>query len=649
MVTSIRDSLRQLQALDLSSGYLGIDTETTGLNPYGTPERWGFYPARPYAFSFCDWEGNTAYVRWQVNPKTRKVLPESSTFKAMQEILNNSKITKIGHNIAYDLRMLTYSGFKFSGSMHDTLILAHVVTGGCELTYGLKQLGVKYLKFSKDDEEELQKATSHARREAKKKGWFIADKEHFGREPIKADYWLAPLDICEKYAVQDAIRTMMFYRLWKREIEKNPGLRNTYEMEMRLFHVVRKMEERGVKLFYEDMKGLFKYYENYIKVQSKEAEKNGGKGLNFKSHKQMTHKFYVDRGHEPELNEKGNPSLNGKKLVELSAIDPLARNILEFRGANHMLSSFLKPYDRYRVQEKSGDWVLHPNFKQCGPVTGRFSCSDPSIMTVASEDTIRRKSSVDYKTKLIFGPRNGYIWYLPDYKQIEVWVFAFLSQDPYMMKSLLDGHDFHGAIAEKVWSREKDYEEFKSSYRKRAKLLMFCKIYGGGVKKIAFLLECYKEINGKKELDLETAQKFVDQYDQELPGVSRYMKRMINMVRREGKIVNPFGRHYYIIPDRAYCAVNYMIQGTCADIMKRAMINVDDLFTNRWKDSHILITLHDELICEVSRKYHSKKLMREMVTALQGNFHTVLGIPKPLPVSMEITEDRWMTTKEIAL
>ena len=108
------------------------------------------------------------------------------------------------------------------------------------MSYGLKQLGVKYLKFKDDDEKELQKATAHARREAKKKGWRIADKEHQGRDPIKADYWLAPESLCERYATQDAERTLLFYQLWQDELKENEGLRNTYEMEMRLFHVVRK-------------------------------------------------------------------------------------------------------------------------------------------------------------------------------------------------------------------------------------------------------------------------------------------------------------------------------------------------------------------------------------------------------------------------
>ena len=208
-----------------------------------------------------------------------------------------------------------------------------------------------------------------------------------------------------------------------------------------------------------------------------------------------------------------------------------------------------------------------------------------------------------------------------------------------MMPALLAGHDFHGEIAKRCWGMEKDYLDRKSYYRKRAKLLMFCKLYGGGTKKVAYLMEC--EVN--------EAAKFVAKYDSELPGVQRFMKRMINRATRETKLVNPFGRTYYLKPDLAYRAVNYMIQGTCADIMKQAMINVDNLFQKSWNGCHLLLTLHDELIIEVPKELHSKRLMRDIVKAMQGDFHTKVNCPKALPVSMKMVTSRWSKTTEVNL
>lgn len=634
--------------LNIKNNLLASDTETTGLNPWGSVKDYGFYPARPFAFSFCDSEGNTDYIRWEVNPLNRQVLINPSDLKILQDIYQNPAIIHIGHNFIFDYRMINAIGIKIAGKVRDTLIMAHVITGGSEMQYGLKFLGDKYLQLDTSDEKELRTATIKARHSGKKKNWYIADDDHFGKDPIKADYWLAPKDLCKKYAVQDSIRTMLFHKLWYEDIISNPNLKNVWERESTLTEVTRSMENRGVKLHYEEMVALMKEYKQYQNKLLKEAENLGGKGLNFRSPKQMTQKFYVEKGFKPKLNKRGRPTLDKDKLVELATQDPLAQIILNYRGASHMLSSFLNPYDKYKSRDKKGDWILHPNFRQCGPVTGRYSGSDPNLMQVASEDTIRNMTQVEYKPKRILGPRKGYLWYLPDYKQIEVWVFAFMAKDKIMTDTLLSGKDIHGEIAKQIWGSEPDFEKNYSSYRKRAKLILFCKFYGGGVNKVLFLLN-QEGRDLQRKYTAREAEGFVQDFEIKLPGVAQYMKRVMNEVEREGVIYNPFGRMYKIDPQYSYKGTNYMIQGTSADIMKSAMINVYDLFQKKWKGCYILITLHDELIIEVPFKYHSKKLMLDIITAMQGNFHTTIGCPKPLPISMEVARDRWSNAKEVKL
>ena len=638
--------------LNLKDNLLASDCEATGINPWGDYARWGFYPARPFAFSFCDSEGNTDYIRWEVKPKTRQVVVESKSLQILKDVYSNPSLTHIGHNFEYDIRMLHFVGVDVVGRIHDTLKMAHIITGGSELTYALKTLSEKYLGVPKDDEKELQNATKHVRLKGRKLGWCIASKENFGKEPIKADYWMAPEELCKTYAIQDSVRTMLFFQLWYPELQKNPQILAVYEKEMKLAYVVRKMENRGVRVFPEDLVRLRKIYEEYIDKQIEVANISGGKGLNFKSPKQMCQKFYVEKQYKPKISEKsGNWTLDGDKLAELAQTDLLAKSILEFRNANHMITAFLNPYERYKVQESSSTWVIHPGYKQCGPVTGRFAGSDPNLMQVASESTGRRRSEITMRPREAFGPRNNYVWYLPDFSQIEVWVFAFLAGDKTMTDILMSGRDFHGEIAKKVWGKSPDYEEKKSYYRKRAKLLMFCKLYGGGAKKVAYLLKDASEISGKETIkdSVAEAEKFISDYDTQLPGVQIFMKRMINQANREGKIINPFGRVYYIDTDFAYKAVNYMIQGTCADMLKQAMLNVDELFETKWKGCYQLLTLHDELVHEIPLKLHSKHLMKDIIKAMQGNFHEILNIPKPLPVTMKIATKRWSSTKDIIL
>jgi DNA polymerase I len=634
--------------LNLKDNLLASDTETTGLNPWGSVKDYGFYPARPFAFSFCDSEGNTDYIRWEVKPATRQVIVNPSDFRILKDLYSNPHLIHIGHNFIFDYRMINALGISIPGKVRDTLIMAHIITGGSELAYGLKFLGNKYLEIDTSDEKELRTATIQARHRNKKLNWYIADDEHFGKDPIKADYWMADPEICKKYAVQDSVRTMLFNKLWYEDIVSNPNLFRVWERETRLTFVTRVMENRGVKFYYEESKLLVKEYETYIKKQLKIADTLGGKGLNFSSHKQMTQKFYIEKKFEPKYNKRGGYVLNKDKLIEIAQQDPLAQVILNYRGANHMISSFLKPYDKFKARDEKGDWILHPSFKQCGPVTGRYSCGDPSLMCVASEDTIRNLTQVEYKPKRVLGPRKDHLWYLPDYKQIEVWVFAFLAKDETMMQALLTGRDFHGEIARQIWGNEPDFEEKYDSYRKRAKLILFCKFYGGGSGKVMFLLN-QEGRNLTRKYTLQEAEQFIQDFETKLPGVAKFMKRIMNEVEREGVIYNPFGRMYKIDPQGSYKGTNYMIQGTSADIMKTAMLNVYDLFQKKWKGCYIVITLHDELILEIPIRYHSKQLMRDIILAMQSNFHTIIGCPKPLPISMEVARDRWSNAKEVKL
>lgn len=650
---------------ELTGSTIAVDTECTGLMPWGEPRRvlyefghgktkwteWRtVHPARPYAFSFCDRDGTTAYVRWEVEPKTRRVIPGADR-EAMAALLADDQITKIGHNIGYDLRMLEMSGFTVRGKIYDTMILAHIATAGKEMSYALKPLGKKYLDIDTDDEQTLKKATHRARLIAKKTGAASYGTELTGgRDPVKADYWMASDSVCRVYAVQDAIRCMLFWELWFDDVWTNSNKWNLFTREHKLFWVLKKMEDRGVRVFPHTVKMLKWYYRRYRARMLRDAAAHGGAGLNFKSVPQMTQKFYGERKHPPAFTEKGNWSLNGEKLLELAngvqaadgtwidPPDPLAKAVLEYNAAGQTIGSFLDVYERFWVAE-GRNFILHPNYRQTGTITGRLSCSDPNLMQVASATTGRRKADIQSRPREAFGPRPGYLWYLPDYSQIEVWLFAALSGETKMLDALMSGRDFHGTIAEQVFGGNPDFHDNHSYYRKCAKLIMFAKLYGGGTRRLAGLLK----------MDLESAKRFIERYEAELPGVRLFMERMITRATRDRFITNPFGRTYEFDPSFAYKSVNYLIQGTAADVMKNAMINVDDMLVSTpWPDVHLLMTIHDELAVEVPHVLHSKRLMRDIMEAMQLDSKR-LKVPVPLPVGMKIATHRWHKTREVAL
>lgn len=629
-----------LNKLDLSSErILSFDTESTGTNPYGDFKRWGFYPTRPFAWSFCDLLGNTAYIRWEVDPFTRRVIPEENSYRDIKSIIEDNTITKIAHNLNFDMKMCKFMGINFKGNFEDTIIGAHVVTGGSEITYALKEFCKRRMEFSTEDEKELEESSKSARKEAKKKGWKIADNENFGDKPWKADYWLADKEICRKYAIRDAERTMLLWLWIREEIKKDLNFKRTYEREKRLFMPVMRMELRGAKVYPEKLKELRLFYSSYMKKQSKVAEKNGGGGLNFRSAVQKSQIFYGERKYKPKyFTEKGNPSTDADSLTYFveKYKDKLAKAIIEHNAADHMITGFINPYERFMVFEDNC-WTLHPSFKQTGTKTGRFSGSDPNLMQVADDESGRKKSEIEFRPRETLGPREGHLWYLPDYSQMEVWVFCILSEQPSLIEPMLAGEDFHTNIAKKVWGEESDYKEKEKHYRLRAKLVVFCKFYGGGIDKIAYLLSTSRE----------EASKFVYELDTRFPAISKFIKRMSNKAESsQGKIVNPFGRTYFIPSKLSYKAVNYLVQGTCADILKESMIRIDKLFRDKWKKNYMILTLHDELVLEIRKEHHSMKLMRDIVTTMQEDYK-VIGMPIPLPIGMKIVKEYWSKPIEI--
>jgi len=621
---------------------VSYDTETTGVMPFGDFERWGFYPSRPFAFSFCDVDGNTAYFRKEVDPFTREVLPNKVIDREVSSILGNNKIKKIGHNLGFDIRMSRFARLPFEGAIDDTLLMAHVATGGYEIAYGLKPLGVKYLEIPKDDEKD---ATKKARNVGKKLGWCIATEEYFGDKAYKADYWLAAHKLCERYAVSDAVRTMLLWQLFKGIIAEDANLSRTYEREIKALPILGKIENRGVHYFQGRGNELRKYFTAHRSKHLALINKHGGEGMNINSPKQLINKFINELGYPVDKRTKKTqqPQIDTTFLVKLVEHhdDKLAKSIVEYRTAEHMLTGFIDTYDKHAVLEDDV-LIIHPNYKQVGAKTGRLSCIKPNLMQVADKNSAsagRRKADIDLNPRELLGPRPGYYWYMPDYSQIELWIFAFQAREETMMEALLSGKDFHASTALTCWGNQPDFEENKAKYRSRGKAMMFTKIYGGGVAKVAELIRC----------EPAEAQIFINDFDKAMPGIKVFMKRIINRIVREGVIYNPFGRMYQVDPNFAYRAVNAYVQGTALDIMKEAMISVDALLTRRWNSCHQALTIHDELVIDVPQESHSKKLMREIITAMQRDFHKTIGSPVLLPVSMKFTSRRWSDTTKVKL
>lgn len=724
----------------LRSNLVGFDTEGTGLIPYGAPQYWGYYPAAPFAFSFCDEDGREAWIRWAVDPRTRRVIPgPKREQEALRYFLGAKKYIKVGHNIAYDKRITEQSGYAWQGEIHDTMVMAHVVTAGDELSYALKPLCKKYLRMPDDDEKELEDAVKVARFQAKHKGYLIAGGkkevergEHVvfaGSKPVKADYWLVPTpramtttpdDLVREYGVGDSARTMLLFLFLWPKLEEDKRLMATYRREMALWLVMRRMENRGTRVYPSQTDHLIKWYHQDMARQRTIGDANGGwlpnkKGvlvpMNYNSSPQLMKKFYGEKGFKVEVKErkkknkktgvvttKDTPTFGKDQLAKYGAVDDetgqpkdvLAKAILEWRAGRQTITAFLNIYKKFwypeapirgkdwkmfrrilRIEEenrldrriaehdflwlyRNAVWVLHPNYNQTGAVTGRMTCSDPNLQQVASETTGLRKSEISQRPRECFGPRPNCLWYLPDYSQIEVWMFAFIAAVEKMQTLLLTGHDFHQGVADRSFVRRPDYEARKKYYRKLAKLIMFGKLFGGGVGSE----EKPGRMTGLLQMPFHLAKEFIDSFEEEFEEVKIFTKRVQREVKKTGEAWNAFGRKYVMEADWAYKVVNYLVQGTAADILKMAMLRIDWLLETRWRfpGLGLINSIHDELMIEVPRAIHSRKLQREIMWVMQMDSRHV-GLPVPLPVGMKVTEphfnfrehewvQRWSDTSE---
>jgi len=648
---------------------VAADTETTGLHVYGSIVRLGYHPARPFAFSFTSYDGENAYIRFEVNPYTREVLYRRNMpgYLALKHFFESTpNIVKVFHNANFDVTMLLKIGIKVVGPVFDTLVMSHVHNPN-RFAFGLKPLCKELFNWSEEDQKDLLKTVETARRAARKVSYAIsADSKSKTRQwfnPLgdpEADYWLGDAEKCETYALGDTDRTMALYTGYEDFYEEVPedgsqydSYRPILEMENELLSVTREMQLTGIKLDFEKVLELEQYYQGIIDSSEKAKADLGYGNLNPGSPIQMKATFYGKGkgqfGLRPEYKRRKRKdgireetlTTDGTTLAKWAKNgNELAKVLVNLSGAEHQLGSFIAPFKRLGVWEGE-DFVLHPNFRTCGTVTGRLSCSEPNLMNISSATSIKRKGTVDYRIRECFVPRKDHVLYFFDYSQIEIWILAFNSKDPVMVENLLGGRDMHSYLATSLFGTEADFGDKKAfdNYRKKAKTVNFTMPYGGGPSAIAEQLL----------IDYSEAKQLYDGYWRTYRGVFDYNRKLMTQIQMQGWIKDNFGRVYVIDPRFAYKALNYDTQGPAAGVIKRAMNNVANVFRTKYPGCRTLLTVHDELGMEIPLKHHSKRLGRDITKAMQGNLHTYFGMPSPFIIEPSVTETSWAQKVKLEL
>lgn len=617
--------------------WVAVDTETTGLNVWTGD--------RPFVVSWCWNDGETGYVRWKVDPFTRKVDVNPDDVKYLKTFLCNEKYPKVFHNAPFDMNMLESIGVILKGEVHDTMFALRVLENDLA-TYKLKPVCERLFNITDDDQEALKREVQKARRKGKKLGYALA-------EDLEADYWLVddPQYVAD-YATNDVIRTMKLWKLLKDLLAQSPEDQAIYDKEIKLRATVRRMEKRGVKVDIDvidrEIEATQKEYdENYKKL----VDFTGMKDLNIDSTIQMRKLFFDKLGIKPLQGRKfvtknGQPKLDKKALEILLKTKKAEYPALQWFANCKAAARGVTMYKLYRsLAVKEGeDWVIHPLFKQMGAATGRFSCTAPNLQNVTTGNLVNAEHSIHGRRPFV--PRKGYAWYSFDYTQMEFYIFSNYSGDEHLINVIENHGDIHAVTANKIWGHGHDIvAEEKAKYgrsdtRTRGKMILFGILYGMGANTFA-------ENIGES---VAQAKQYLGDYFRSFPGIAEFMNRaQVNGVAN-GYVRNLYGRKYNVDSSSSYKTANYLVQGSGADMIKEKLMETEKFIQESRVDAHIILPVHDEIIFEIKATQATKKFLKQ-IKSIMENHHGKLPRIKQMCVECKKVPPggNWDHTEKVPL
>ena len=398
------------------------------------------------------------------------------------------------------------------------------------------------------------------------------------------------LDQASRYASEDADITLRLYEVFYGRLEREPSLRSIYQdLELPVMLVLREMENHGALLDVEILRAQSQTLGARLQELESEAQNLAGRPFNLASTKQLQEILFSELK-LPVIKKtpKGAPSTNEEVLQDLALDYPLPRLLLEHRSLSKLKGTYT---DKLPQECDPADGRVHTSFHQAVTSTGRLSSSDPNLQNIPirTEDGRRVRKA--------FVAPEGWSIVAADYSQIELRIMAHLSGDRGLVDAFARGEDIHRATAAEVFAVEPMF--VTSEQRRRAKAINFGLIYGMSAFGLA------------RQLGIERARQstYIDRYFEQYPGVRRYMDSTRSMAHEKGYVETVFGRRLTLPDIRAKqvpvrqaaerAAINAPMQGTAADIIKRAMLRVQSALKSTDIGCHLLLQVHDELVFEV--------------------------------------------------
>lgn len=547
LIDNEEDALKLCEHL-LTFNEISLDTETTSIDAI---------TAQLVGLSFAIAGGQAWYVA--VPRETDAAQRMVNIFRPVYE---HAELMKVGQNLKYDLTVLANYGIHLSAPLFDTMLAHYLVQP--ELRHNMDYLAEIYLNYQTIHIEEL-----------------IGPK---GRgQKNMAD--LAPADIRD-YACEDADITLQLKQPLEQELQQNDLTRVFYDIEMPLMPVLAKMERNGVRLDTQALAETGQHFRQRMQQLESEIYELAGHPFLLTSPRQVGEVLFD----ELKLNDKAKKTKSGQYqtgeevLEALKDKHPIISKILAHRALKKLISTYIDALPKL-INPQTGH--IHTSFNQAVTATGRLSSSNPNLQNIPVRGDDGRE------IRKAFVPEPGCIFFSADYSQIELRIMAHLSQDEHLVNDFREGRDIHAATAARVF--HKPIDEVTRDERRKAKTANFGIIYGISAFGLA----------ERMDVSRAEAKELITNYFDTYPKVKQYMEQSVVVARERGYILTAFGRRRYLSDInsrnavvRGYAernAVNAPIQGTAADIIKVAMVRIDQRFEREGIRSKMILQVHDEL------------------------------------------------------
>ncbi|HEC2083905.1 TPA: DNA polymerase I [Klebsiella oxytoca] len=495
-------------------------------------------------------------------------IPRDRVLELLKPLLEDDKVLKVGQNLKYDRGILANYGIELRGIAFDTMLESYILDSVAG-RHDMDSLSDRWLKHKT-----------------------ITFEEIAGKGKNQLTFNQIALEEAGRYAAEDADVTLQLHlKMWP-ELQQNEGPLNVFKnIEMPLVPVLSRVERNGVKI---DPAVLHAHSQEIAKrliELEKKAYDIAGEEFNLSSPKQLQTILFEKQGIKPlKKTPGGAPSTSEEVLEELALDYPLPKVILEYRGLAKLKSTYTDKLP-LMISPKTGR--VHTSYHQAVTATGRLSSTDPNLQNIPVRNEEGRR------IRQAFIAPEDYLIVSADYSQIELRIMAHLSRDKGLLTAFAEGKDIHRATAAEVFGLP--LESVSSEQRRSAKAINFGLIYGMSAFGLA------RQLN----IPRKEAQKYMDLYFERYPGVLEYMERTRTQAKEQGYVETLDGRRLYL-PDikssngarRAgaeRAAINAPMQGTAADIIKRAMIAVDGWLLSEKPRVRMIMQVHDELVFEVHK------------------------------------------------